>query len=37
MMHGRTLADIRRVVERFVKEEGIEKWEVLETVRRLRK
>jgi DNA-binding Lrp family transcriptional regulator len=37
MMHGRSLKDIRRVVERFVKLEGLEKWEVLETVEKLRK
>jgi DNA-binding Lrp family transcriptional regulator len=35
MMHGRSMTDIRRVVDRFVKAEGIGEWELLETVRGL--
>jgi len=35
MMHGRSLKDIRRVVERFVKAEGVDSFEVLATVRRV--
>ena len=34
MMHGRSMAEIRRAAEAFVKAEGIEKWDVLRTVRR---
>jgi DNA-binding Lrp family transcriptional regulator len=37
MMHGRSLADIRRVVDRFVREEKIRSFEVLATVEKLRK
>jgi siroheme decarboxylase len=37
MMHGRSQADIRRVVERFVKLEGLEKWELLATVEKLKR
>jgi DNA-binding Lrp family transcriptional regulator len=37
MMHGRCLADIRRVVEKFVREEGIKKWELLITAKELKK
>jgi len=37
MMHGTSQADIRRVVDRFVREEKIREWEVLQTVEKLRK
>jgi DNA-binding Lrp family transcriptional regulator len=37
MMHGRSQADIRRVVDRFVREEKIRSFEVLATVEKLRK
>ena len=37
MMHGRSQADIRRVVEKFVKLEGLGKWELLATVERMKK
>ncbi|MFH1372052.1 MAG: hypothetical protein ABII09_12310 [Planctomycetota bacterium] len=35
MMHGRRQTDIRRVVEKFVKSQGLEKWELLATEARL--
>jgi hypothetical protein len=35
MMHRRDIVEIHRQIEVFVREEGIEKWEVLATVRRL--
>jgi hypothetical protein len=37
MMHGRSMPDIRRVVDGFVKSEGLERWEVLATVGKLKK
>ena len=37
MMHGRSMADIQRVVEKFVRRQGIEKWELLETEEKLKK
>jgi DNA-binding Lrp family transcriptional regulator len=35
MMHGKSMKDIRRVVDRFVREEKIRSFEVLATVRRV--
>jgi DNA-binding Lrp family transcriptional regulator len=37
MMHGRSQADIRRVAEKFVRKQGIEKWELLQTAKTLKK
>jgi hypothetical protein len=37
MMHARTHADIRRQIEKFVRENGIKKWESLRTERTLKK
>jgi len=37
MMHGKTHTAIRHVAERFVREQGIEAWEVLATVEKLKK
>ena len=37
MMHGRSLADIRRAAEKFVREEGIKEWELLATEEKLKK
>jgi DNA-binding Lrp family transcriptional regulator len=37
MMHGKSLADIRRVVDRFVREEKIREWELLVTAARMKK
>jgi DNA-binding Lrp family transcriptional regulator len=37
MMHGRSLKDIRRVVDRFVREEKIRSFEVLATMEKMRK
>jgi DNA-binding Lrp family transcriptional regulator len=37
MMHGRDMGDIRKVVERFVKKEGIKSFAVLPTAEKLKK
>jgi len=37
MMHGRDMGDIRKVVERFVKKEGIKSFAVLPTTEKLKK
>lgn len=37
MMHGRSEADIRRIAEKFVREQGLEEWEILQTEKTLKK
>jgi len=37
MMHSRSQTDIRRSAEKFVKSQGLKKWELLQTVKTLKK
>jgi DNA-binding Lrp family transcriptional regulator len=37
MMHARSHADIQRAAEKFAKSQGIKKWELLQTVKTLKK
>jgi DNA-binding Lrp family transcriptional regulator len=37
MMHGSDMGDIRRVVERFARSQGLKKWELLPTAEKLKK
>jgi DNA-binding Lrp family transcriptional regulator len=36
MMHGSNMGDIQKVVERFVKSQGLKKWELLPTMEKLK-